>query len=145
MKVVKEEAAEVNEGGVEEVGVSCRWEAAEVREYLNELQHEYRLPIYAYRPFEDPSPMSALVPPQMGVAFAACRAHPLKFPPLPHTSLIRDWVPMRDVEEEEWWSEFWSRDEVLTAQDARKAGGIGTAIDELKEHRGRRCSWARGR
>ena len=119
---------------VEQPEGCCRWSVDEVREYLGDIQLDHHLPMYRYCPTVDPSPMSALIPPRLEAAFAACRARPEKYPTFPHSLLVRDWSCVKDAEEDDWWREFWSEDEVVAARDAKNAGGASFQIDELREH-----------
>ena len=86
--------------------VGRRWLGSELSDYLEGLRVEYRIPIYPCGSGEEPSAMSALVPPTLEAMFREVRQADTRLWTYPHALLVRDWGVVDEVEDMTWWWEF---------------------------------------
>ena len=108
---------------------SCGYSRAEIRTYLEWTRVDCKLPIYWHDKGLWRTPMTALVPPYLEEAFADARHVRDRFAMYPHALLTRDFGPLDDVNEVDWWCELWGAGEVEEAQRNKRV-----LVDERREH-----------
>lgn len=105
-----------------------------MHEYFAVISDKVGMPVYAYYPEKEESPMSVLVPPRLESVFAAHRDHGSTLVPFPHAFLCRDWPTPSGVWEMTWWQKFFRFDEVEEPVAKRKQDVDYVVFNELDEH-----------